>query len=805
MPIFATHDIFTELVVLLLVAAVAGTAAIRLRQPLIIGFIAVGILAGPSGINWIKSVDQIQALGEMGLALLLFVVGLRLDLHLIRSMGAVALVAGFGQVVFTAIVGFLLAYACGMSPIVATYAAIALTFSSTIIIVKLLSDKHETDSLHGRILLGILIVQDLVAVLAMIVLSTLGSTTVHPPLWQALMIMGKGTALLAGMWVATFLLLPRLLPLLARSTELLMLFGIAWALILAYIGDSLGFGKEVGAFLAGVSLASTEYRDIIGAKLVSLRDFLLLFFFIELGSRLDMSSLGGGLTISLVFALFVLVGKPLLVMIVLGLMGYRKRTSFMTGMHMGQISEFSLILMAMGATTGQLDARAVGIITLVGLITIGFSSYLIQYSRVFYERLSPYLGIFERNVRHREDRVTDAGQSEVYAEIVLFGIGGYGSGIAEQLQERGRTVLGVDFDPQAIEAWHARGWPAVFGDAEDPDFAASLPLGSARWVVSAIRDPQINMALASAVRHAGFTGNMAFTARDRADGESVIALHAGLLLVPFEDAAVQAVDLLFLTEEQIARETMDKLIDTISGHYVVCGFGRMGQQIVKDFRRQGMPYVVVEDNPQQLPKLKEETVPHVIGKASDDEILLRAGISRAKGVIAVASTDEENVFIVLTARGLNPSLFIVARSIMEENEDKLLRAGANRVMSPYILGGRRMAAAVTKPGVMDFLDLVIHSENFTTEIGNVAVPAGSPYDGQAIREIALWQACQVTILAVRRAGDVLHANPGPDFVIHADDVLIAMGTLEQIDAAQRYVSAPGEPSKVAPAVRNPAR
>jgi len=666
--------------------------------------------------------------------------------------------------------------------------AIALTFSSTIIIVKLLSDKRETDSLHGRIALGILIVQDIVVVLAMIALSGLTGEVTHHPAMQVLLILAKGVALFVGVWIAGFFVLPRLLPLLARSTELLVLFAIAWALALAHFGDLLGFSKEVGAFLAGVALASTAYREIISAKLVSLRDFLLLFFFVELGSRVNIGALGVQVGIAIPLTLFVLLGKPLIVMIIMGMMGYRKRTSFMTGLTAAQISEFSLILIAMGASAGHIGPEAVGMVTLVGLVTIALSSYMILYSQQLYEICAPYLGIFERKAANREDVSTMLHHYGMRVDVLLFGLGRYGTNIAGHLTARGRTVLGVDFDPQAVIRWNAEGRQAVFGDAEDPDFAAMLPLSSAKWVVSSIRDPQINNAIMHALRHAGYIGNIAFTADDRVGLPEALTSGTDLLFIPFEDAAEQAVDMLFITEEQIARKTMDKLIETISEHYVVCGFGRMGQQIVKDLARQGVIAVVVEDNPEQLPRLKEHNIPHVVGNASDDDILLRAGIARAKGLIAVASSDEANVFIVLTARVLNPKLYIMARSILEENEDKLRRAGANRVMSPYILGGRRMAAAVTRPGVMDFLDLVVHSDNMDIEIGNIAVTSTLGFAGRTVEEIGLGQQYGVTLLAVRRSEKELYANPRADFTIENGDELIVMGTPAQIATAAGVIS-----------------
>ncbi|HEX21851.1 MAG TPA: sodium:proton exchanger, partial [Chromatiales bacterium] len=285
-------DVFTEMAVLLLLATVIGAIGVRLRQPLIVAFIAVGILVGPSVFGWVSANDQVDLLAKLGIALLLFVVGLKLDLHIIRSMGLVALATGLGQVFFTSVVGYFIAIALGMTPVTALYVAVALTFSSTIIIVKLLSDKREVDTLHGRIAIGFLIVQDIVVVLVMIGLAALGEAADAADAAalgrEAVEVLIKGGLFIAAIGLLMRYVLTPLLHQLARSRELLVLFAIAWAVALGAAGGYLGFSKEVGAFLAGVSLASTPYREAIGARLVSLRDFLLLFFFIDLGAGLEL-------------------------------------------------------------------------------------------------------------------------------------------------------------------------------------------------------------------------------------------------------------------------------------------------------------------------------------------------------------------------------------------------------------------------------------------------------------------------------------------------------------------------------------
>jgi len=542
------ENVFIEIAALLAVVTVIGILGLMLKQPLIVSFIASGIILGPAVLGWVEAADEIELLAQMGIALLLFVVGLKLDLHIIRTMGLVALATGLGQVLFTSVFGFLIALALGMPPVAALYVGVALTFSSTIIIVKLLSDKKEIDALHGRIAVGFLIVQDIVVVLVMIGLTALGAGTAAEPDALALdmmLVLLKGIAMLGVVALLMKYVLPSLMRHLAQSSELLVLFAISWAVVMAAAGHTLGFSKEVGAFLAGVSLASTPFREIIGARLVSLRDFLLLFFFIELGSGLEISTLGAQLGPALIFSVFVLLGNPIIVMIIMGIMGYRKRTSFLAGLTVAQISEFSLILAALGLSLGHLDANTVGLITLVGLITISGSTYMILYSHPLYMRLSPLLSVFERKNADREAEY-DTDEAGL-PQVIIFGLGRYGCGIADNLRARNCNVLGVDIDPEVVRTQAQENMQMRFGDAEDPEFLESLPLARVKWVVSTARERDINMSLLKSLQREKFKGRVALTASNNRDAGLLEQAGADLVLKPFADASAKAVD--WLLEE----------------------------------------------------------------------------------------------------------------------------------------------------------------------------------------------------------------------------------------------------------------
>ncbi len=525
---------FFELAAILIISALVGLAGRFLKQPLIVAFIGVGILVGPWGLDLLQSIDKVHLLAELGIAILLFAIGLKLDLTLIKSTGKVALLTGMGQVLFTSFFGYIIAIGFGFSTMTALYVAVALTFSSTIIIVKLLSDKKEIDSLHGQISIGFLIVQDIVVVLVMIFLSALGAGSTGSPGFEIAVVILKGFGMLAVIGLLMRYVLPRLIKLLGNSQELMTLFAISWAVALAAVGDWLGFSKEVGAFLAGVSLASTEYREIISSRMTTLRDFLLLFFFINLGAELDLSLIGEQIKPALAFSLFVLIGNPLIVLVIMGLMGYKKRTSFLAGLAVAQISEFSLILAALGLQLGHIDDNTMGLIILVGLITIGLSTYMILYSHQIFEFLSPLLGIFERKEPFRESKVKKL-EEELF-DVIIIGLGRYGNNIAKSIERSGRRVMGVDFDPGAVERWRKKGRVAQFGDAEDPDLPESLPMKKVNVLISTLSDFEINMHLLKILKHHKFEGRVVLTQHHAGNAKKLIDAGADMILFPFVDA-----------------------------------------------------------------------------------------------------------------------------------------------------------------------------------------------------------------------------------------------------------------------------
>jgi Kef-type K+ transport system membrane component KefB len=532
---------FEQVAAVLVVCVVAGALATLLRQPLIVGLIAAGIAVGPEALGLVETSTEIELLAKIGISLLLFVVGLKLDVRLVRNLGPVALATGLGQVVFTSAAGYLIAVALGFQVVQAVYIAVALTFSSTIIIVKLLTEKRELDHLHGRIALGFLIVQDIVVVLAMIAITAVGDAGGGGLLTEFGGVALRGIALLAavaaiGRWVT-----PRVTHLLARQPELLVLAAVTWAVALAAITIVLGFSEEVGAFLAGMSLASTPYREALSSRLSTLRDFLLVFFFIDLGTRFELTAAAEQIPAAVLFSLFVLIGNPVIVLIIMGFMGYAKKVSFKAGLTVAQISEFSLILVALGAAQGHIGEDVLGLVTAVGLITITVSTYLIYGSDRIHDRIEPLLRVFER-ARPRSSLEDDADLPQV--DVIVVGLGRFGRTVLEELREAGDRVLGIDWDPRSVRSDRWGEIPVVYGDADDPELAEQLPLEGVHWVISTLRARDPNLTLIDSLRRAGYRGRIVVSTDDEADEEALRRAGADLTIRPLHVAARPLMDLL---------------------------------------------------------------------------------------------------------------------------------------------------------------------------------------------------------------------------------------------------------------------
>lgn len=483
------HEIFTEISLLLVLAAIVAMIMRALKQPLIIGHILIGLLVGPSLLGIVKSAESIELLGNFGIALLLFIVGLGLNPKVIKEVGKVSLLTGLGQVIFTSSIGFWIATLLGYNAVTAFYISVALTFSSTIIILKLLTDKKEQNKLYGKIAIGFLLVQDVVATFALVIASASGQGDLNYN--NVAILAAKGIGLVLATLLVSSLIISRLSTFLAKSQELLFLFAIAWGFGIGTIFFENGFSLEVGALLAGVALAPMPYAQEIGSRLRPLRDFFVVVFFIALGAKLNIDNIGGIIWQAIGLSAFVLIGNPIIVMTIMGVLGYTRKTSFSAGLAVAQISEFSLIFVLLGQKNGFIDGTAVTLVTLVGIITIALSSYMIIYSDLLYKRLEKILRIFERKNTRLET------ESRKHHEAILFGYRHNGSEFVRVFNKITKRYVVVDYDPEAIERMDQHGVPYLYGDATDLELLDEIDLSHAKLVISNLTHHPTNTFLLS--------------------------------------------------------------------------------------------------------------------------------------------------------------------------------------------------------------------------------------------------------------------------------------------------------------------
>lgn len=478
-------NIFVEISLVLVIAALVAAIMKFLRQPLIIGHIITGLIVGPYVFNFIKSTETINVLSYFGIALLLFIIGLSLNPRVIKEVGRISLITGLGQVAFTTAIGFFITRLLGFSTISSLYIALAISFSSTIIILKLLSDKKELARLHGKIAIGFLLVQDIIATVALVIVSASAQNRDILSLVTTTTL--KGVGLILAIVLVSIFVLPKLSNFFSKSSESLFLFAIGWGFGLSALFYVLGFSIEIGALFAGVALASSPYSYEISSRMKPLRDFFIIIFFILLGSQMAVDGITKLILPGLILSAFVLIGNPLIVMGLMGMMGYTKRTSFKAGLAVAQISEFSMILVILGKRTGYLSEEIVSLITIIALVTIAFSTYLILYSDKIYNIISPYI-LFHERKKTKKDK-----SSLEKHEIILFGFKNNGYSFIDSFEKMDKKFMVVDYDPETVEELERKGINCLFGDADDTELLSGLGVERTKMIISTITDYETNM------------------------------------------------------------------------------------------------------------------------------------------------------------------------------------------------------------------------------------------------------------------------------------------------------------------------
>ncbi len=526
------HHLFIELSLVLAIGTGIALLMRFLRQPLIIGHILTGLVVGPTLLNIVRitgesvsvSGESLAFFSEMGIALLLFLVGLGLNPKVIKEVGKVAVMTGVGQVLFTTLTGFLLVRSItDISTIGALYIAIGLAFSSTIIVLKLLSDKKELTRLHGKIATGFLIIQDILATIALVFVGTNTNGGINSS--DLLLLFAKGLGLGLAIWLVVKFILPVLTKTIASNQEMLFLFSISWGLGIGALFTLIGFSLEVGALAGGVALAGFPYTQEAASRLKPLRDFFIVVFFIVLGSRLDLNGVLEVLPQALILSAFVVLGTPIVMMTIMGLLGYKKKISFKTGLAVAQISEFSLVLMLLARRLNQIDDAALALMTLVGLITIGVSSYIIIYDEKLYKFFEHHLNIFER-------KRTKTSKQSTGNQLLLFGYKKGGSEFVKVFKSMKKKYLVIDYDPTIIDALENSDINYLYGDMSDIEFLEEIGIDQAQLAVSVVTDHQTNKFLLQSIEHENPNCVVICHADTLYEAAELYAMGAGYVMLP---------------------------------------------------------------------------------------------------------------------------------------------------------------------------------------------------------------------------------------------------------------------------------
>ncbi len=532
-------SIFVELTLLLLLTTGVSFVVKFLKQPLVVGYIFAGILAGPMVFNVLHSQEIIEVFSKIGITVLLFIVGLHLSPQVLKEVGSSSLWTGIGQVLSTSLIGFGISLFLGLPQTAALYVAIALTFSSTIIILKLLSDKGEVQTLYGRIAIGMLVVQDVIATLVLIFVSSFSQHSNDSLVSVIGVVLLKGALVTVLLFILMRWILPGILRIASSNQELLFIFSLTWGLAIAALFFSIGLTTEIGALLAGVSLSATQYAEEMSSKLKPLRDFFIVLFFVLLGSHIELGSIAALLPSVLVLSAFVLIGNPIIVVVIMNLLGFHKKTGFMTGLTVAQISEFSLILATLGFQVGHLSKDILTLVTLVGLITISLSTYLILYSDKIYPKVQKFLEYFELK-KNDEDKE----KHRHLPQVILFGFDKTGTQFIHFFEKMGYSIGVVDFNPTISTDLQQKGILSFYGDAGNVEFLETLPLDRTQLIITTLPSLEANVTLAKTLTKKKPSLIVSAFSHSASDAQALYEAGVHYVVVPHHQAAAHLASLI---------------------------------------------------------------------------------------------------------------------------------------------------------------------------------------------------------------------------------------------------------------------
>lgn len=525
-------NIFLQLAVALSLSSLFGYLVLRLKLPLVVAYLLAGV-----AISLVSLIDPhhsqvFEILPEIGIAFVLFLIGMELDLREIKSLGLPIIISALGQIVISTFAGFALAGALGFQATESIYLGLGLAFSSTVVVVKMLIEKRDLASLYGKLSIGILLVEDLVAIAVLMIISVSGSAF-HLGLQESLPLITLVLKAI-GLFILTFLLsryvLERIFDSVAKSVELLFLTAITWCFAFTSLAVVLGFSVVIGAFLAGVALASSPYHLQIQGKIKPLRDFFLTLFFVYLGLQTKVGDFFNAWPAILLFTLFALALKPLIYLLLLGIFGFRKHTLFQTSLNLSQISEFSLVVLLVGVSEGLASPLALSVMAAVAVLSIICSSITIAYSKPLFKLFSPILSFFERkgSFHFMESKI----EEELNDHVVIIGAHHIGAPVIKFLQMEKIPFMVMDFNPHIVQELREKEVKVIYGDLGDPEILDSLQLERAKLIISTARDMSDNEILLEECKRRKIRAKVVARAMDKDHAEALKKLGADFVILP---------------------------------------------------------------------------------------------------------------------------------------------------------------------------------------------------------------------------------------------------------------------------------
>jgi Kef-type K+ transport system membrane component KefB len=517
--------IIFDIALILIISAIFAFIARILRQPLIPAYVLAGLLIGPLVFGLIKNVELIYALSEIGIAFLLFTAGLEISLRKIKQANLKKiLIAGTLQVLLTFGITLLLAGLLNLETMQAVYIGIILSFGSTMVVIKLLSDKDEFVTLHGRLVLGILLLQDLVAIIAIVVLMSGGFA-----LMPILIAMLKLVIIIA---IAIFLqkfVLNKLFRFAARSIELLLLSALAVLFLFIILARMADISIVIGAFIAGVSLANSPFKVELESRISPLRDFFSILFFVALGMQIVFGGIAQhtSLLIFLIVAAFVL--KPIITFLLLRISGYQSRTSFLSAVSLAQLSEFSLIIGALGLTLGAITPAIFSTVILATIVTMAITPYLVEYKGHLFWLLRKPLKLFNKLPSMENLEYKDKQEKST----ILIGAHRMGSIILDGLVKRKKKeLLVIDHDPEIVHCLVQKKISSIYGDITNPEIFESLDFTKLKTVISTVPDYESSLVLMRKIKARSKSVKVILTARRISEALDLYRSGADYVILP---------------------------------------------------------------------------------------------------------------------------------------------------------------------------------------------------------------------------------------------------------------------------------